>query len=866
MKQILMLLWIVMSIALISGCESLNLLNTNTEQKVNPLKSTDANVRKKAVETLTDQKQLFFIAADMDVVLVEKGEQKEKSILELLLQPPQQEESGPRQGIIKGEFPEDVRILAVNKLTDPMYLACCATWKDGWMYEDKVSNRRGNDRTFKWKGKEYTITISDSHRDDESRNFRQYVNLGDAVRSVAKKRLEELENIKKLASSLNVCEASLFRGSESVYEGLWPNASKDGAFEFSPSGKNKHPYFDVYEKIQPGNPLDVLMMQIINNKGNQEALSYVYNGMKKGRMITPLAYDAALMKLDPINSKIATVLFKKMILQNDTDLEKSLYYARKNIPNAYVELLFKNIKNPDYEIIFAMVKHCEGAITERPTAKKFDSSEKKPRARGNETAIEDLHNRDDRLYSKERRDISDVMNVFKNISSPHVISAILCSNNFQKVLYSLKHEQRLHTTGVSGYWFDFKSEDAKAILSNCSDDCTLGNIATNGMIHSVRLAAIEKIRDNKLLYALALHEYPHCPNDVEIKGYDEFAAALNTGDDVFSWSMKADEKSISKLRNAAIMAMTDQVLLRELRNKIKDVKLKKIITQRIVSAGGNDLEEIINARSYDSDIFEMLDGVSNTSDLLKISENANLKGIRLMAAGKISKEALIGKAKKELDKDLHKKEDKLFIHGFYLGQGIEETFARIAVFTPEIKLKLYFDAKDEVLCLKKENGRDIAWANTTENYPVYWLTLPPETVKNIFKINGGTLNDWESQISDNLKILFGSDKLKKGEVSQDIGNLETMNGETLRFFRSELSFGEKLDRSVRKTLRGMAMEENPEQGGVGNLFANIAEDAAQAKENESAAKSHQFAEKGSLQLLMTKRAAKGVYKAEGSFR
>ena len=57
--------------------------------------------------------------------------------------------------------------------------------------------------------------------------------------------------------------------------------------------------------------------------------------MKKGRMITPLAYDAALMKLDPINSKIATVLFKKMILQNDTDLEKSLYYARKNIPNAY---------------------------------------------------------------------------------------------------------------------------------------------------------------------------------------------------------------------------------------------------------------------------------------------------------------------------------------------------------------------------------------------------------------------------------------------------------------------------------------------------------------------------------------------------
>ena len=98
----------------------------------------------------------------------------------------------------------------------------------------------------------------------------------------------------------------------------------------------------------------------------------------------------------------------------------------------------------------------------------------------------------------------------------------------------------------------------------------------------------------------------------------------------------------------------------------------------------------------------------------------------------------------------------------------------------------------------------------------------------------------------------------KSEVRQQIGEVETVAGELLRYFRSEVRKGGDFKRSVRKSLREDIALADPTSG-IGAAFANAFEDAEQAEENANHAKSPRFAEQGSLQLQWTKNAVKGEY-------
>ena len=201
------------------------------------------------------------------------------------------------------------------------------------------------------------------------------------------------------------------------------------------------------------------------------------------------------------------------------------------------------------------------------------------------------------------------------------------------------------------------------------------------------------------------------------------------------------------------------------------------------------------------------------------------------------------------------------VGGFYLGMGIEEMFAKVAAEYPDVKPTIYLD--DKALCIAGGDERDIAWADA-QDLDVHWMVLPPSIVKQIVGFKTGSFEDLKRAVEKKLGVSFGYDIIRKGSVSQKIGNLENTEGETLRYFVSEIGEGEDFSRTVRKAVNSNSIGSNPFDASVAGL-SNAIEDAMQADENRANAKSPRFQPPGSLQLLMTKNAAKGTLNSKGSF-
>ena len=441
----------------------------------------------------------------------------------------------------------------------------------------------------------------------------------------------------------------------------------------------------------------------------------------------------------------------------------------------------------------------------------------------------------------------------------------------EKNVAGILPEKELVTIGVpGGSHSDLPLAKARDVLGLVSSNDVFVELALSAKLFSIRQAAIERISGDACLAKVFLDPLASCPYDTSLKGYDSLGAAIGAafgarGNNMFDWISDAESKSADKLRKLVASRMKDVDELKKTRRAAKSAAAKSAITVRLGELGADDAEEIIAAKGYDADVMTMMEGVTKEASLRQIVEKAELKGLRLTAAAKISEDMLAQVAKKETPPDAGEcPKGKLDVCGIHLGTGIEDVFARVAAIAPQTKPVLYLDNGGKVLCLKGANGGDIAWANNSGSVPIHWLTLPPEAVKGLFAFENGTIEDLEKAIGKKMNASFGSDKIMKGEVTQSIGNLDTANGETLRFFRSDVSAGESLERKMRKAVNEASSEDNL-GAGLGAALANAAEDANQARENAANMSSPCFAEKGSLQLLQTEKAEKGKLGASGSW-
>lgn len=443
---------------------------------------------------------------------------------------------------------------------------------------------------------------------------------------------------------------------------------------------------------------------------------------------------------------------------------------------------------------------------------------------------------------------------------PEDVVKILSKVKQQEIFLKIFGEEDLVFRGErkDGERKDFKLGVAKEILKPVVREDVLESLALKARLYSIRYAAIDKLTAEDMLSKVAHDAMNNCPIDISIKGCGFF-------DDERKWASEAVEKSAIQLRSLAINKMKDPVALRTLRKADKSIAIRKNVTERLQALGFSDVDEIIECDKYGKDLFLMLAGIKSKEEFIKIAKNAKLKGVRLLAASKLESSDLVGIVQKETLKNTSKPEKgQLVFGGYYLGMSIAEMLAKLMVEEPTLEPIIYLD--DNVLCIADKTGRDVAKANV-DDISVYWITLPFAVVKNIVGFESGTFNDLECAIESRIGISFGYDVISKGEVSQKIGNFENIAGETLRFFKSDLSKGEDLARSVRKSMiYNSAVSTLNVSDMLGAIVLGALENDSQQRENNANACNPMFQQQGAVQLLYTRDAVRGSFGATGTQR
>lgn len=293
---------------------------------VSPLKSTDPAVRKQAMEAVSDQQELFFIAMNIEVGIKGKW-------------PELYQETHLR----KGEYPEDVRVMAVNKLSDPKYLLRCASWQDDDLYIDPASE---NSR-FKYKGETFYLN------GNYEANMSEKVSPGDAVRKAAADKLSKPEMLKTSALYFNGDARKV----------LFPSRRRWTGSRYSDNGETA--FIDAYGQIKPNNPLDVLFSSLIEKEASKEVIAgFVYNAAESGASIVPNAFNKAICKLDGISSEVAVKLFNRLFLGkcDDASARKERQTAEgkcEKVSSVWAWKVYQHINDPCDEIIVAALKNAK---------------------------------------------------------------------------------------------------------------------------------------------------------------------------------------------------------------------------------------------------------------------------------------------------------------------------------------------------------------------------------------------------------------------------------------------------------------------------------------------------------------------------
>ena len=297
---------------LIAACAA-SLLGVMTGCATSPLLSKDPTERKQAVAAINDDKQLFFIAMNMEVGIAG-----------------QWPDFYDNTNIHKGEYPDDVRVAAVKRLNDMGYLLRCASWRDGDIYIDP-GDENG---TLEYDGKKHYT---------KSGCLREHVSPGDTVRLAAAERLSEFEALKGAAKSLD----------RSVIPESYSKTSRGGY-------ANGNEYFDIYGHICPGNPIDKVMLAAMQKQKQPEAaVAFIYNAAEGGQGIAAETFMYAMSHLDGITPKVASSLFRKVFVDN-----KNMYTKEE-----WAYSLFQYVDSPEAEMVKVALQYMPDEKTDEIVAK-----------------------------------------------------------------------------------------------------------------------------------------------------------------------------------------------------------------------------------------------------------------------------------------------------------------------------------------------------------------------------------------------------------------------------------------------------------------------------------------------------------------
>lgn len=554
-------------------------------------------------------------------------------------------------------------------------------------------------------------------------------------------------------------------------------------------------FVDYYGHIKKDNPLDKALVKAVEGQSSSEAIAdFLLGAADNGPVVVPSAYAAAFNRLSGVSSDKATRLFRGIFIRPSGTVP--------DVFRAGAIKLYGMIDDPDTEIVMTALRLAP---------------------------------------------IGAVPNILGRVKRADVLVKVLCDKGIAGVVP--RNERCELYCPLDVVKADMRPEVAKSFVREVKDSTALGKIATDAALFSIRVAAAEQLSDNRQLALIALDPLTDCPFDTSLPKYDLISNRID-------WWNRAERTSVMRLRKLAVSRMTDATVLRHVRKSTDDDAIKSAVSARLAALGVSDVAEILAASKYDNDLFSMLNELNERQGLERVAKEARLKGVRVAAALKLPHDVCAALVRKECSMtSVRCPEGRIEIGGFVLGMNIEDALAQFVLRFPEVKPRFYLDGK--VLCIAGENGRDMAWASA-ENREVHWLTLPPRIVQKIVGFKSGTFTELEAAVQSALRLNFRMNVVSKGEVRQQIGEVETVAGESLRYFMSEVRKGEDFKRSVRKSLREDIAMADPTSG-IGAAFANAFEDAEQAEENANHAKSPRFAEQGSLQLQWTKNAVKGEY-------
>ena len=554
-------------------------------------------------------------------------------------------------------------------------------------------------------------------------------------------------------------------------------------------------FVDYYGHVKKDNPLDKALVKAVEGQSSSEAIAdFLLGAADNGPVFVPSAYAVALKRLSGVSSDTATRLFRGIFIRPTG--------AVPDVFRTGAIKLYGMIDDPDAEIVM--------------------------------TAL--------RLAS-----IGTAPNVLGRVKRADVLVKVLCDKGIVGVVP--RNERCELYCPLDVVKADMRPEVAESFVREVKDSTALGRIATDAALFSIRLAAVEQLSDDRQLARIVLDPLTDCPFDTSLPKYDLISNRID-------WWSRTERTSAMRLRKRAVSRMADATVLRHVRKSTDDDAIKSEVSARLAALGASDVAEILAASKYDNDLFSMLNELNGRQDVERVAKEAKLKGVRIVTASKLPHDVGAALVQKECTMtSVRCPEGRIEIGGFFLGMDIEDALAQFVLRFPDVKPRFYLDGK--VLCIAGENGRDMAWANA-ESREVHWLTLPPRIVQKSVGFKSGTFLELEAAVQSALKLNFWMNVVGKGEVRQQIGEVETVAGESLRYFMSGVRKGENFKRFVRKSLREDIALADP-MSGIGAALANAFEDAEQADENASHARSPRFAEQGSLQLQWTKNAVKGEY-------
>ncbi len=430
------------------------------------------------------------------------------------------------------------------------------------------------------------------------------------------------------------------------------------------------------------------------------------------------------------------------------------------------------------------------------------------------------------------------------------------SLNGQKVLSKLFVENKVHELfKATQNERDISEEKATELIKLFTDSKCIESLATGSKSFRLRMLAISKLENQKVL-AEIVKEVSSCPEDPSCSGQGLF-------ENVVDYADRVKATSITNLQKAALNKLTDPDLLKSLRHH-NNTTIKKLVAEKIRELGISSVSDIVATKSYTEELFTMLADVTDQTELQTIVDQSPLRGIRLFAASKIGSDNAVEEAKKQVSTITAKPADGKFVLGdFYLGMSVEDAFALLWANYPEVKPGLYVEGKLLIISIGSEYPCDFSWAEVA-NMGVYRITFTPDMVRKLVAFKSGSFDDLERAVENHFGVNLGRDRLERrfrwtvwGNerfnrriVSQRVGTIASVEGETLWFFGGAPEY-EKID---------MMQVADICEWDISQLSTQKKRIIASQKDVNLT-----LSYQGAIRLELTKNAAKGIFNASGRF-